>query len=651
MFLKNTLAVIPPFTGRCFLFIFFFVLLFLPAASTVRAGERITSFISQVDVLQSGDLVVEETISVIAEGNRIRRGIYRDFPTNYSDENGHSYRVAFSVVSVERDGSEEPFHTRKINNGVRLYMGSEDVVIPNGPHTYTLRYVTNRQLGIFADHDELYWNVTGNGWSFTIDHAKVTITIPEPGGIDNFQWYTGRSGERFTKARLVARGQSFITMETTAPLPPGSGFTVVAAWPKGLVREPGRIQRWFWFVRDFFLSIAVATGLLVLVIYYSVSWIRVGRDPESGPIIPIFTPPDTISPAAGRYIMKMGFDQKSFAAVLVNMAVKGVLKIEQQDDEYTLHLLTYGVERLTPGELAVRKKLFKGEKTIELKQENNGIIRGAISGLKKRLRGDLLNIYFKQNRSKLLPGVFISLAVLVIVILAGRDVAISAFITLWLVGWSAGVLMLFLQMVNSWRAAMIPHSGFASKKKALAKSLFFLPFLVGLIFGSLILYSQVALTGVIILFLTIAINFLFAWLLKAPTLSGRQIMDQLEGLRMYLSVAEKERLNMFNPPEKTPELFEKMLPWALALDVEQQWCEQFADILDQVGSEQQQYHPAWYSSSHGFSSHSFSSALGGSLAASISSSSVAPGSSSGFSSGGGGGSSGGGGGGGGVVGW
>ena len=250
-----------------------------------------------------------------------------------------------------------------------------------------------------------------------------------------------------------------------------------------------------------------------------------------------------------------------------------------------------------------------------------------------------------------MPGILISLGVLATVVLRSKDVAGAAGISLWLVVWSGGVLALLLQMVKSWRLATVSGSGFAAKKRALAATLFFLPFFGGLIMGSFFLYSLVSLSGVIVLFLTILINALFAWLLKAPTLSGRKIMDRLEGLGMYLSVAEKDRLNMFNPPEKTPELFEKLLPWALTLDVEQQWCEQFADILDQAGSEQQQYHPAWYSSNRGFSSHSFSSALGGSLAASISSSSVAPGSSSGFSSGGGGGSSGGGGGGGGGGGW
>jgi len=128
-------------------------------------------------------------------------------------------------------------------------------------------------------------------------------------------------------------------------------------------------------------------------------------------------------------------------------------------------------------------------------------------------------------------------------------------------------------------------------------------------------------------------------------------MDQIEGFKLFLSVAEKERLNLLNPPERTPELFEKYLPYALALDVEVQWTEQFAEIMAQAAAAGAAYAPVWYSgrSWDGYAFTDFSSGLGGSFSGAIASSSAAPGSSSGFS--GGGGSSGGGGGGGGGGDW
>jgi len=128
-------------------------------------------------------------------------------------------------------------------------------------------------------------------------------------------------------------------------------------------------------------------------------------------------------------------------------------------------------------------------------------------------------------------------------------------------------------------------------------------------------------------------------------------MDELEGFRMYLSVAEADRLNLLNPPERTPELFERFLPYALALDVEQAWSESFADVLARArDAEGNPYRPVWWvgGAYHAFHPEAFASSLGDSLATTIASSATAPGSSSGF---GGGGSSGGGGGGGGGGGW
>jgi uncharacterized membrane protein len=176
------------------------------------------------------------------------------------------------------------------------------------------------------------------------------------------------------------------------------------------------------------------------------------------------------------------------------------------------------------------------------------------------------------------------------------------------------------------------------------------PFLGGEILGLWFLSQLSAPLMVAVLSGIVAINVVFYYLLKAPTLLGRRILDQIEGFKMFLSVAEKDRLNLLNPPDRTPELFERYLPYALALGVEQAWAQQFADVLARAAVDGTTYSPAWYSGS-GWSTArvgAFSSSLGSSLSSSISSSSTAPGSSSGF---GGGGGSGGGGGGGGGGGW
>ena len=152
----------------------------------VFADERILDYHSDVLIKSDGSLMVTEVIRVRAEGNNIRRGIYRDFPTSYKDRHGNNYRVSFNVLDVQRNGSSEAFHTTKLSNGVRVYFGSAERMLPHGVHEYRLRYYTTRQLGFFKDFDELYWNVTGNGWVFPIDRASASIELPgtvDPGDL------------------------------------------------------------------------------------------------------------------------------------------------------------------------------------------------------------------------------------------------------------------------------------------------------------------------------------------------------------------------------------------------------------------------------------------------------------------------------------
>ena len=144
-------------------------------------------------------------------------------------------------------------------------------------------------------------------------------------------------------------------------------------------------------------------------------------------------------------------------------------------------------------------------------------------------------------------------------------------------------------------------------------------------------------------FALVMLNIVFYQLLRAPTALGRKVLDEIEGLKLYLSVAEQDRMNFHNPPQQTPELFEKFLPYALALGVEHEWAEQFSAMFQRLESQGTHYTPHWYmgGSWSGVSGvGNFASTLGKSISSSISSSS---GSSGGGGAGGGGGGGGGGG--------
>ncbi len=286
-------------------------------------GERILLFRSDVDIGVDGTLTVTETIRVNAEGDDIRHGIYRDFPTSYQRPGQRRVRVGFEVQSVTRDGQPEQYSRERVGNGVRIKMGDPDSYVPRGRHTYVLRYTTTRQLGFFEGYDELYWNVTGNGWRFPIDRAEVRVRLPRPVAFGPERaFYTGRQGSTDRSAEIVSEQPGDILIRTTERLGVEEGFTIAIRWPKGVVTAPvppSQARLWF---QDYAPPVAALWALLGLGFFYYYAWKKAGRGPIPGTVVPLFDPPDGLSAAAIRYIRRMGFDNRCFAAAIVDSGVR-----------------------------------------------------------------------------------------------------------------------------------------------------------------------------------------------------------------------------------------------------------------------------------------------------------------------------------------
>ena len=641
-----------------FLWISLCWLLFSPF-SAASASEVIRDFHSDITVHEDASMTVRETIEVISEGIQIRHGIYRDFPITYEDALGNQYRVGFTILDIQRDDAPEPYHMEDIANGKRIYIGAKDVLVPSGEHTYTVVYKTTRQLGFFRDHDELYWNVTGNGWEFLIQKASASVVLPGDalGNVLSAEGYTGTQGSQGRDFETVTVPFRSVEFSTTKPLNAHEGLTIVVTWPKGYVVEPDAATKFTYFIADNRGALIGSFGLIVIFLYYLAVWTRSGRDPAPGVIVTRYTPPDNMSPAVMRYITKMKYDDRTFASAVINMAVKGFLKIVEEYGEYTLQKKDGGNKPPAPEEERIIKKLLGASGEITLETANHLKIKSAIDALRNYLDLTYEKIYFITNKRYFIIGIALTV---VLLFLSGLWDAIDKgrlpfflFISLWLSIWSVGVIALVSQVVNRWKNAFQNrHGKIVNAGGAVFLTLFAVPFVAGQFVGMAILGYSTSVLMIFFLLLASFINYLFYHLLKAPTRAGRNILDAIEGFKVFLSATEKERLNMLNPPQKTPELFEKYLPYALALDIEQQWAEQFADILSGAaeGEAKTSYAPVWYSGAalSAISYGDFASSLGSSFSGAISSSSTAPGSSSGS---GGGGSSGGGGGGGGGGGW
>ena len=363
--------------------------------------ERIISYDSDITINEDGSMDVVEVIKVHSEGVQIKRGIFRDFPTRYEDKYGNNIVIKFEVIEILRDGRGESYHTESQSNGVRVYIGDSNVFLKPGDYYYTIKYKTNRQIGYFEDFDELYWNVTGNGWDFVIENASVVVNLPNGINrseikIEGFTGYQGSAGKDY-KGEILSGSK--VKLKTTRKLNSTEGFTILVQFPKGFVNEPSASDKFGYFIQDNIPSIIGLIGVVMLLLYYSLIWLRVGKDPQKGTIIPLFEPPSNISPAAARYLLEMGYDDKVFTSAIINLAVKGLIKIEEHDDEYSLVKMENGNGKLFKDEGKLFSKLTFMKKTspvdgkekmlLELKQKNHSVIRKTITALKKSLKKQL----------------------------------------------------------------------------------------------------------------------------------------------------------------------------------------------------------------------------------------------------------------------
>jgi uncharacterized membrane protein YgcG len=462
-----------------------------------------------------------------------------------------------------------------------------------------------------------------------IDEASAVVHLPAGAGdrVGVLEGYTGASGSRARDLHTERRADAAV-FTTTGPLSRRDGLTIVLGWPKGFVRAPGAeaLRAAFW--RDNGVLVGAAFGVLALLLYSFAAWWRVGRDPPAGPLVVAAEPPEELSPAALRYVMRMGVDDTTFAAALISLADKRRVSIERDGDgKYTLRRRGGDTAPLPAEERAIVDKIFQEGDEIRVASANASTIGAAQRAMGKALAATYRGRYFKRNGRVMAPGLLLSVGVLIALVFSVRDGARSecAFFTVWVVFWSFAVYGLGRVVIDAWRKAAASGYRAGLTAGALFITLFATPFAAADV-GVAIGYGFVASGMTALLFaLTLVVDGLLMYLLPSPTLLGRRVLDGVAGYKAFLGGDGPERRAASQAPE---------FGYAVALGAVDAWTRGLLQATVTGSPSPMWNDPSWSGTSYGDFAGSFSSAV-----------------SSASSSGSGGGSSGGGGGGGGGGGW
>ena len=554
------------------------ILVVLPAA----AEEVINRFAVDIDVQQSGDIMVEETIEIVAEHDEINRGIFRTLPRYYLLD-GERLRFDYDIVSVRRDGAREQYETDAEGNAYTVRIGDPDVRIERGEHVYEITYRLKNQIRYQDDADEFYWNVTGTRWPFPIGEATARITFPDGAGILRQMAYTGPQGAAASDYTYRRDGGAHV-FETTNPLAAYEGLTVALAVEKGVIDPPSAgNKRQLWWQRHGALAVLLASLVGVFVFLYR-SWNRVGRDPARGPVFPLYEPPAGFSPAAVHHIYHRGFNgHDALISTLVNLGIKGRLDIDAADKKETV--LTpkreMGSGRLPSEEWTLERKLFPDTSPVTLGKSYNKDFTTAYQSFRKKVSEKFGSDYFRWNIGYTLAAIALSGIAIIFAIIHSTNW------NMWLTG-----LVIAIALMNGLFMYLMP----AATQKG----------------------EDV----------------------RTKIKGFRLYLETAEKLQLNAA-----KVDGSEPPPMTKDRYETFLPYAIALGVEEPWTEHFEAVLPQEAAAYNPGWSAAHMSGNSLAgmNRAITTNVAAAVAASMPQSSSSSGSSGGGFSGGGGGGGGGGG--------
>lgn len=563
------------------------LLLLVLAAAPAQAQRSLTikRFDANIVVTPNGDIDVTESVTAAFTGQW--NGIFRTVPVEYRTPQGFNWTLRLDLHGVT-DANGQPLEVQSSRE--RHYVKYK-IRVPgaeNATRTVLIHYRATNALRFLEDHDELYWNVTGDEWDVPIEAASARIKLPAAATGVRAIAFNGVYGSTARDAIVKTEGT---TVRITMPhrLDFHEGFTAVIGWDKGVVAPPTEADKALGFLASNWplgIPFLVFLGMFTL-------WRGVGRDPRRLPVAVQYEPPDSITPAEAGTLMDESADMRDVTATVTDLAVRGHLRIEEREESTLLGLMTrreYVFHKLEP----------VGAPPLAVHEEQ--VFRGIFARGKNEVKlSELENEFYK-----VLPAVKTQIFKRLVDrgLYRSRPDQVK---NRWRVGaMVAGGLIIALGAPLSARYQLSP-----------------MPFVLAAL-----------VTGLIV--------FLFSRYMPARTTAGARTLERLLGFEEFLSRVEKEN---YERVVKTPEMFERYLPFAMAFGVERKWARAFQNIYREP--------PKWYvgSNSTAFDLGRLSNSLSDMSSRAGSAMASAPrshSSGSGFS---GGGSSGGGSGGGGGGGW
>jgi uncharacterized membrane protein len=484
--------------------LFLLILVFFTVSPVL--AEEIQNYETNITINTDASVNVQEKI-LYDFGSLQKHGIFRNIPYKYSARGG-TYTVKISDISVfDEKGINYQFTTSTKNNNLEIKIGDPDLYVSQ-QKTYIINYKVKKAINYFTDYDELYWNAIGGDWPVNINKSSITINIPENNDT-TYKCLYGALGSK--KECLVEKQGNQLKIIHDQVLSPQEYLTVVVGVQKGILSEPSIIEE----IKDKILDNIIILLPFLIFIFLFIKWFRQGRDPEGkGIIIAQYEPLKDLSPLEAATLINENYDIKNVPAEIINLAIKGYIKIEKQEKKHVFDKIDYLLIKikdsddfLNETEKTLLSDIFTNTKKSLLSQITLENIRGLGDKINESLtkKG-----YFETNPSKIRTPYIV-----------------------------VGILLILLS------------------------------FAIESVFGAI---------GIVCVLISGIIIIVFGIIMPKKSIKGVEAKEYLLGLKKYISLAEIERIKFHNTPLKTPEHFESLLPYAMIFGLEKEWAKQFESL-------------------------------------------------------------------------
>ena len=494
--------------------IFSAIIIFCVFSARYVYAENILSFHSDIIINTDASVNIEENI-VYDFGDVQRHGIFRTIPIKYKTDIGMR-SIKITDIEVFVDGNKAHYKKSKKNKNLEIKIGDANRTI-TGKHTYKIKYSVKGAINYFEDHDEFYWNVTGDDWP--VDMMNVTADVNSPGNT-KLKCFQGSYGS-MRECVIVSQDDMHASFNFNTVVS-GEDSTIVVGLVKGVIYKPSFIQKIMWFLADNWIAFLP----IVVFVWAFNTWRRYGKDPQgSGTIVPYYDVPENLSVAEVSAVINNTLKTKDISAMIIQLAIKGYIKIKQEKVGTVFKSTRYTFYKVDDDK--------KNQKTLSDEEE------------------DLLQYLFSYGKNGVVT----------------TDDLEDKFYTK-------------VDKLQSKTLEQIKEKGFLPKESDYRGAMFIIvAILQSIVLGVLTaFFGGIAIVVAIINFVMLIV---FAIIMGHRTKSGVEMKEKLLGLKLYLETAEKDRIKFHNAPKKNPERFEKLLPYAMVFGVEREWAEQFKDIYNE----------------------------------------------------------------------